>query len=174
MNRPRNLALLFVLTTAVYLLMLLVTVPRLRALAGGLPIVDMLPWYEPAYIAELMARLGAQGRHDYLYRQMPLDMVYPGLFALTYAGLIAFWARALPWPQLRLAAALPPLAALFDYLENAAMITLLGAYPAMPGWAMQASPLFSAAKTALVSLSLLACLGLGTAFAVRKWRARRV
>ena len=89
--KKKKLWILFIITTSVYAYLMLVTVPALKAMAGGMDILDVPPFYDATYIQELFRRLGEEGRHFYLYRQIPVDMIYPGLFAITYYQLIRFF-----------------------------------------------------------------------------------
>ncbi len=77
---------LFLLTQAVYFTMLYVTIPDVMEHSGGMKILDMQPTgYSPEYARRLLDTLGQEGREAYLWRQIPLDMVYPLLFAVTYS-----------------------------------------------------------------------------------------
>ena len=82
---------LFVLTNIVYVTMLTVTIPRVMQYAGGMKLLDMLPTgYDAAYVNSLLNALGPEGRNSYLFQQIPLDLIYPGLFGVTYCLLFAF------------------------------------------------------------------------------------
>ena len=123
LSAPKNFFLLVLLlcTTGIYFIMLLITLPHLRDAAGGMYPLDMRPLgYDSTYISSLFDALGDDGRRYYLTKQLPLDMLYPGLFALTYTLSIATLQTALRWDSrpnriLRLA---PVLTGVFDYLEN--------------------------------------------------------
>ena len=67
----------------VYALMVGGTLPALEHMAGQ-PVFDLRPrGYDQATAQSILQNLGAQGRRFYLMRQIPLDLVYPGLMALT-------------------------------------------------------------------------------------------
>lgn len=40
--------------------------------------------YSPEYAEILLKAIGPIGREVYLTRQLPMDFIYPGLFAVTY------------------------------------------------------------------------------------------
>jgi len=49
-------------------------------------LLDMLPTgYNQDYVSELFRTLGENGREIYLTNQIPVDMIYPLLFGLTYS-----------------------------------------------------------------------------------------
>lgn len=82
----KSILILFVVTNIVYAIMLLVTIPQVMAFADGMQLLDVLPFgYEAQYVQQLFDTLGEEGRHAYLTRQLPLDMIYPELFAVSYS-----------------------------------------------------------------------------------------
>ena len=77
----RKVLILFIVTNIIYLLMLEITIPDVMAFSGGMKLLDMMPaGYSPTYVNSLLNALGEEGRHAYLFSQIPLDMVYPFLF----------------------------------------------------------------------------------------------
>lgn len=169
---------LFAVTMAVYLSMLGLTLPRLQTLAGGLAVPDVMAGgYSRAYLAQWMSRLGEAGRHFYLWRQLPLDMLYPALFSATYSTLLAFLLRqtgraAGCWKALL---ALPLAAGVLDYLENALLIALLRQYAGpsadLPAAQAAAASALTVGKSACGSLTLLATLVLLLLWAWQRYRA---
>ncbi|CEN49759.1 conserved hypothetical protein [Capnocytophaga canimorsus] len=85
---PTKLWLYFIITMSVYLLMVFITIPTLNRLANGLEIIDVLPFYDGEYVVRLLEYLESEGRHYYLYRQLPIDMIYPLLYAFTYGQIL--------------------------------------------------------------------------------------
>lgn len=128
----RKIIIFLILTNFIYLLMLRVTIPMVMSFTAGMKIPDLMPaGYDPQYIAKLLNELGERGRQVYLYRQIPLDMIYPLLFAITYSLVLGYILNKLgklanPYSYLCL---LPVMAGFFDYLENIGIITLLATYP---------------------------------------------
>lgn len=92
---PRNKALwLFVATNIVHTIMLVITIPKTMGFTNGMEILDMKPFgYDPGYIISLFEALGENGRHVYLHYQLPVDMVYPFLFAISYCLLSAYFLK---------------------------------------------------------------------------------
>ena len=54
--KKKKLWILFIITTSVYAYLMLVTIPALRAMAGGMDILDVPPFYDATYIQEQIGR----------------------------------------------------------------------------------------------------------------------
>ncbi len=79
----KKVLLFFILSNIVYAFMLLVTIPKVMSYSNELKILDMLPTgYDLKYINTLFEALGVEGRAVYLYSQLPVDFIYPFLFAV--------------------------------------------------------------------------------------------
>ena len=122
----------FIITNLVYVFMLTVTIPKVMSFADGMKLMDMLPsGYEFEYVITLLNTLGQEGRMLYLYHQIPADMIYPGLFGISYCILLLFFLKKLnklnsPLIYLSL---LPLIGGFFDYLENVGIIIMLKRFP---------------------------------------------
>ncbi len=101
---------------AIYVTMITWTLPTIQAAAGGLPAFDMRPGgYDFAAAQTFLTALSQDGRDLYLGAQHRLDLIYPGLLALTLIlGLRLVWAPRLA-TQFSIAACV---AAVADYTEN--------------------------------------------------------
>lgn len=146
---------LFLLANAVYATMLLYSIPSLMAFSGGLKIMDMLPGgYDLLYVRSLFSALGEAGRNFYLTVQLPLDLVYPGLFGISYALLLAYLLKKLGKLQSRYfyLVYLPLLGGFFDYLENIGILTLLTRYPDLTNGLVQVTSFFTVSKSVISSL----------------------
>jgi hypothetical protein len=160
---------LFILTNVVYLFMLLVTIPKTMEFSNGMKLLDMLPTgYNLEYVNELFKVLGENGREIYLTNQIPVDMIYPALFGLTYCLLLAYFLNKLnklklPYTYLCL---LPIIAGIADYLENLGIITMLRNYPDVTGITAKTTNYFSIVKSIsttiffIVLIVILIILGL--------------
>lgn len=141
---------LFILTNAVYLFMLSVTIPKTMGLTHGMKLLDMMPTgYDFNYVKALFNVLGDGGRELYLTRQLPVDMIYPLLFGLTYCLLLAYFLNKInklntPFRYLCL---IPIVAGIADYMENFGIIVLLKSYPNLTETAAQTTNLFSVLKS---------------------------
>lgn len=146
---------LFILTNAVYVFMLTVTIPKTMKFSNGMKLLDMMPMgYDINYVSELFSSLGEVGRKTYLSYQIPVDMIYPLLFGLTYCFLLAYFLKKLnklntPFIYLCL---LPIIAAIADYLENFGIITMLKSYPDMTENTVKITNSFSIIKSMSTSL----------------------
>ncbi|MGB5499641.1 MAG: hypothetical protein WBM77_11995 [Maribacter sp.] len=146
---------LFILTNVVYLFMLMVTIPKTMGFSNGMKLLDMLPTgYNQDYVNELFRTLGENGREMYLTNQIPVDMIYPLLFALTYSLLLAYFLKKLnklkfPFTYLCL---LPIIAGIADYLENIGIITMLNSYPDLTETTVNATNTFSIIKSTSTSI----------------------
>ncbi|WP_428225266.1 hypothetical protein [Flavobacterium sp.] len=79
----------------------------------------------------LLEKLGAEGRHVYLTQQLPLDMVFPFLFAVSCCLFLAFFLKKINALEssLKYGIYLPIVANTFDYLENFSVMRLLISHP---------------------------------------------
>jgi hypothetical protein len=61
----------------------MVTIPKTMAFANGMKLLDMMPaGYDFDYVIKLFNALGENGRKTYLTSLIPVDMIYPLLFAV--------------------------------------------------------------------------------------------
>jgi hypothetical protein len=74
-------------------MMINVTLEYIKTLTGLLPF-DMRPGgYSPEHAYALLNALGVDGNRYYLTRQIPLDLIYPALMALTLISILK-WLEA--------------------------------------------------------------------------------
>lgn len=161
---------LFIITQVVYLSMIMITLPQLRELSGGVDPFDMMPGgYDLEYAMTFLTMIGPEGRAFYLTRQIPLDMVYPGLFALTFAFVWRWlFTKTNYSPSLLRAGTLLPIFAGFaDYAENGLIISMLTKFPDLPQSLVHAASLMTITKSVMTTLyffvlfSLIIIIGLG-------------
>jgi len=152
---------LFILTNVVYVLMLTVTIPRTMSHSNELKLLDMMPTgYDMNYVRELFNSLGEIGRGTYLTNQIPLDMIYPLLFGLSYCFLLGYFLKKLnklnsPYIFLCL---IPIIAGIADYLENFGIITMLKNYPELKETTVYATNIFSVIKSISTSIFFIALI----------------
>lgn len=146
---------LFILTNVVYVFMLVVTIPKTMGFSNGMKLLDMLPTgYNQDYVNNLFRTLGENGRKIYLTNQIPVDMIYPLLFGLTYSLLLAYFLKKLnklksPFTLLCL---LPIIAGIADYLENIGIITMLNSYPDLTQIMAKTTNIFTIIKSGSTTL----------------------
>jgi hypothetical protein len=162
---------LFILTNVVYAFMLIVTIPKTMGFSNGMKLLDMMPTgYDLNYVNELFNSLGEIGRETYLTNQIPVDMIYPLLFGLTYSLLLAYFLKKLnklnsPFTYLCL---IPIFAGIADYLENLGIITMLKSYHNLTEISVKTTSTFSLIKSIsttaffIILIIVLVILGLKT------------
>ena len=152
---------LFILTNAVYVFMLTVTIPKAMGFSNGMKLLDMMPTgYDLNYVSELFGSLGENGRKTYLTNQIPVDMIYPLLFGLSYCLLLGYFLKKLnklnaPFTYLCL---LPIVAGIADYFENFGIITMLKNYPELKETTVYITNIFSVIKSISTSIFFIALI----------------
>ena len=149
---------------AVYCYMVFVSIPAVMAYEGKLRLFDMKPLgFDFEYAKLLLLSLGTEGRQVYLTRQLPIDMIYPLLFAIS-GGLLLYYLfkKAAPTrPRFLLLSLVPILAGLCDYLENIGIISMLRSFPDLSTGTVCFTSTFTIGKSGLTTLFwLLMLIGL--------------
>lgn len=148
-------------TIAIYLVMVLWSLPYISAQAGGAVPFDMRPTgYTFDEARAFLAALSPEGNSFYRDVQHRLDLFFPGMLAATlYCAIAALlparlksWRYVLPLPTLLVAA--------FDWSENAAVARLLAAgadaiTPEMVAEASRWSMLKAGASTVVYTVLLI-------------------
>lgn len=158
----KKVLLLFALTTVVYLTMILITIPKVMAYANGMPLLDMMPFgYDIAYVNDLFDALGIKGRAAYLSNQIPLDMTYPALFAISYCLILGFFLNKLNKLKTALVVGclLPFVGGAMDYAENIGIIALLNNYPKLSDRTVTITSYFSLLKSMVTTLYFIILIG---------------
>ena len=152
---------LFILTNVVYLFMLTVTIPKTMEFTNGMKLLDMIPsGYDFNYVSELFSSLGENGRETYLTRQIPMDMIYPLLFGLSYCLLLGYFLKKLNKlhiPYLYLCI-LPLIAGISDYFENTGIIIMLNHYPDLTETMVNTSHTFTILKSISTTVFFIALI----------------
>jgi hypothetical protein len=171
----RTVLILVVVTLGVYAAMLLYTIPSVLEHAPDMNLFDMSPGgYSLEYAGSLLDAIGADGRQTYLTRQLPMDFVYPGLFAVTYTLLLTWlfnkgFSQRSPIFYLAL---VPAVAGLFDYLENVGIIMMLRSFPNISAATVAYASVCSVIKSVFTTgFFILLLVGIA-ALAIRRIGAR--
>lgn len=115
--------LIFAVTMAIYLTMVLWSIPYIVSHAMGLMPFDLrFTGYDYEEAALFHEALSDEGRRFYLTVQHSLDGAYPGLMAVT---LVMSFRALYQGATLYVASGFAVLAAVFDYLENASVAVML-------------------------------------------------
>jgi len=158
----KKVLMFFTLTTIVYLTMVLATIPKVMAYGGQIQLLDMMPMgYDMAYVKNLFDALGHEGREAYLYNQIPLDMIYPALFAISYCLVLGFFMNKLDKlkTSLLFLCLLPFLAGAMDYGENIGIISMLKDYPKISTNTVTITSSFSLLKSTCTTLYFVILIG---------------
>ena len=145
----------FIATTVVYLTMLLYTLPAVERFAQGKELFDLSPTgYSYKDAVSLLEALGAEGRDVYLNLQLPIDFIYPGLFAIAYSLLLTwiFSKSYAAHSAIYYFAVIPFCAGLFDYLENIGILGMIKSYPNVPRELVIVSSTFTVLKSGFTTI----------------------
>lgn len=151
----KNVIISFILTYAVYAIMLLHTIPTLLIYSKGITLPDMMPLgYNAEHIYNLLTELGVEGRAYYLAYQLPIDFIYPLLFALSgYLSLVYFQHKLhLKNTIWSILVFLPVIAGAADYLENIGIISFLNSFPEIPVGTVNLNSAISIVKSMATTL----------------------
>ncbi|MFK8034936.1 MAG: hypothetical protein AB8B94_12405 [Hyphomicrobiales bacterium] len=159
--------------TGIYFLMIFMTLAHIEVVSGVLPF-DMRPGgYSLAQAQELLNGLGAAGRRFYLTRQIPLDLAYPALMALTLVSLLKWLgSRGANYRLAKLGIWLSFAAAIADYSENAGICMMILSWPDLSESLVLAASAASIVKAGLTTAAfsiVLLCFGFS---AFKKMRRR--
>lgn len=157
----KKVLLLFILTNIVYAMMMIFTIPLVMSFSDGMKLLDMMPLgYNVEYVDTLLSVMGESGREAYLLMQIPLDMIYPFLFGISYCLILAYFLNKLgkfeTW--LYLLCFTPLFAGIFDYFENIGIITLLTTYPNHSIVVVQATNVFSVLKSSFTTIYFMSLI----------------
>lgn len=155
----RQAALFGLVAAGVYLVMIFVTLAHIETLSSLRPF-DMRPGGYSAEVADsLINNLGSHGRRYYLTRQIPLDLVYPSLMALTLVSLLKWLgSRDVSHKLVRIGIWFSIAAAVADYLENAGICLMILSWPEISTNTVLAASVASIAKSALTTAAVLTVL----------------
>lgn len=159
----KKVAVLFILTNLVYTFMLTVTIPKTMRFSSGMKLLDMMPaGYDLNYVSELFNSLGKNGRLTYLTNQIPVDMIYPLLFGLSYSLLLGYFLKKLNKlnSSYMYLCVIPIIAGIADYLENIGIITMLKNYPELKETAVYTTNIFSVIKSISTSIYFIALIAI--------------
>ncbi|MGM0582695.1 MAG: hypothetical protein ACQETL_18605 [Bacteroidota bacterium] len=166
----------FILSNLIYFTMLLVTIPKTMDYSNGMNLLDMMPLgYDSSYILSLFENLGKEGRHIYLFYQLPLDLFYPFLYTISFVLMIAYFLKKLNKfnSALFYLYMLPIIAGITDYLENIGIISMLNSYPQVSETLMASTNIFTIIKSITVTLTFLIIIIQLMALGIKTIKQRR-
>ncbi len=173
----KKVLIFFVLANMIYLTMLFITIPKVMEFSNGMKLLDMIPeGYDREYVDSLLTTLGEKGRNTYLYNQIPLDMIFPLLFAVGYSLLYAWFFKQLkqtdsPYFYFSF---LPFVSGISDYAENLGIITMLKQYPDYSPETVSITNTFSMLKSSTSAIFLIALVFLMVYFGVNYLKSKPI
>jgi hypothetical protein len=124
------------------------SVPYMKDLAAGAPLLDMRPGYTPDAAYHLFEVLGQGGRGTYLKLLWTVDLLLPALFGLFLSSAMVRGAFG-AWR------AVPLVGAACDYAENVAITILLVRYPMRADVLVAIAAIFTVTKLTLYASGLI-------------------
>ena len=170
-------SILFTLTMAIYLLMLFYSIPMVESFAPNTALFDLSPsGYSYQHALSLLEELGNEGRQIYLSLQLPLDFVYPGLFAISYTLLLIWlFSKSLKnKSRIFYLALIPALGGLFDYLENIYIFRMINSFPDLSPRLVQVASTFTLLKSVFTTVFFLLLFAGLAAFVFTKYKTKLV
>lgn len=166
----------FVLTNAVYLSMILYTIPYLHTITDGLEILDLRTNYSKKDVFELFSILQESWQSYYVFPQLFLDSLYPALFVICYTWIIIKLQKQI-WIKnkwLKIFAIFPLITAFSDYFENICIFIMLKTYPEITNLIVNFWSSFSLAKYIFWMMSFGIILILLVVWSLKKLKERKV
>ena len=128
------------------------SVPYMRHLGAGAPLLDMRPGHTPSDAYHFFGVLGRTGRGAYLRFLWTIDLLLSALFGL-------FLSSAIRRGAFRAGQSIPLVAAACDYAENITITILLLRYPMHEPAFAQLASIFTVTKLVLYASGLLLAVG---------------
>ena len=173
----KKVLILLLLTNLVYAFMLIITIPEVMTFSGGLKLPDMMPLgYDLEYINTLFETLGEKGRDVYLFYQLPVDMIYPLLFAISYSLLMVYFLKKLDKLDsvLFYFSWLAIIAGSADYLENIGIAVMLNNYPDITSNSVILTNSFTLIKSITTTLYFLALIMIMISVGIKSIKSKTI
>ena len=125
--------------TLVFLLLLYISFPSywfknaettINKLAGK-PVgpIDLTFGFNPTRTLQMVADYGPEARAYYARTELTTDLIYPIVYSFLLAVILTMLFRNKPYKPFAWVTLLPFASLVFDYLENATIVTMLNTYP---------------------------------------------
>lgn len=168
---------LFIITNVVLLLMMTVTIPTVMNFSKGLKLFDLMPMgYDFEYANNLLTTLGAEGRIMYLTYQIPIDMIYPFLFGVSYCLMIAYLLKKVNKLEsvFYITCLIPFIAAIADYIENFGVTFILINFPDISEGLIEVISGFTVIKSSTTTLYFIVLIILIIGWALKSKDKRKI
>ena len=168
----RQAALFGLAACGIYLLMIYITLAHIEALSGLRPF-DMRPsGYSAEQANSLLTALGSSGRRYYLTRQIPPDLAYPALMALTLVSLLKWLgSRGANHKLIQTGIWFSIGAAIADYLENVGICLMILSWSETSANTVLAASVASIVKSGLTMAAVLTVLLVAVFWAFKRIRS---
>lgn len=171
MSTGKNVVMFVVPALVIYVLMLFYTIPGIEKYLDGMKLFDLSPGgYSHEYANELLAKLGEGGRELYLYNQLPLDFLYPGLFAISGCLLLSWLFLQIVGPSSKLfyCCLIPVAAGLLDYIENIYIVNFITSYPDISRASVGVSSMITIGKSVTTTLFFVVLILAGITYFTKR------
>ncbi len=167
-QRISNLRTFFILLAAVIILIIVpdffktpISPLKFEEYSHGLKMLDMTINYSPEVAYNLIEKYGKQAIEYYLYVMEPFDVLIPALMGLFLCVTCTILLRnIIKSKYLSIIYIFPISGWLFDYMENAGVITMLTKYPSRIDLVARITNLFTMTKSILGTVSIIIiCFG---------------
>lgn len=158
---------------AIWLLLTVVAFPyhanELYKITGSfVQTLDVSFYYDKEYVMKLFNDLKPEGRAEYYFVEAVTDVAYPIIYGILMILLITKLSQQLSFKKWWLLLILPVMTVLFDFLENATILSMLSSYPEISEATVSRSSLFSSVKWCFAFLSVGTIFYLGFRFLIHK------
>lgn len=91
--------------------------------------IDLTIGFNPGRTLRMVADYGPKARAYYAQTELTVDVAYPLIYSLLFAVILTLLFRRKSYKPVAWVTLLPFVSLLFDYLENAVIVSLLTTYP---------------------------------------------
>jgi len=98
---------------------------------AGKPVgpIDLTVGFNPTRTLQMVADYGPEARAYYAQTELTADVAYPIVYSFLFAVILTLLYRNKPYKPFARVTLLPFASLIFDYLENATIVTLLTSFP---------------------------------------------
>jgi hypothetical protein len=156
-----------IVAIGIYGFMINVTLPHIQEISQLVPF-DMRPLgYSKQEAEQLLAALELTGRTYYLTHQIPLDLIYPALLALTLACANLWFGYNLRKRRvINIGIILVVAAAIADYTENLGVTLMILSWPEVPSALVQFSSMATILKSVLTTVAVFVTIYIAILWAI--------
>lgn len=138
--------------------------------------LDLRMSYDTAAVRNTMTWLGEEGRVAYSNIEAQEDIVYPVIYSVFFALVLAFYGRRIfpKLPQLWYVSVLPLIAFVFDMMENYHIQKIIAAYPDLDAGFIERASMFTTLKWGFGLLSMFLIVVFVAVYLVKRFVFRKL